>query len=148
MTRFKQILTTMTFVAGIVVLVIGIVNLSQAKNCMNKNLSSKCKANFCNANTPSTWQNCQSFAKKLLPTDITHLKPFPQQFNTDPTKYGEYAYKERERQVESAQNLGRYQGKAEGYIGIGVALLASSFVMAGGLLGLAGTRYCKNLPVN
>jgi hypothetical protein len=105
---------------GITAIILGAVNTSQAKDCMNQNLSSNCKG--CNANTPSTWKNCQSFAKKLLPTDVIPLHPFPQPFNPVNPIYPKN-YIERERQVESAQNLGKFQGRNKMLIIVGIILL-------------------------
>ena len=77
--------------------------------------------NFCNANTPSTWQNNKDFAKNFYPADMKDQKALYKD-NTNPSPFYSSGYGERERQVESAQLLGKFQGKASSYVHFGSTL--------------------------
>lgn len=86
---------------------------------------------FCNANTPTTWLYNQKLAKMFYPKDFQdyeyHDQPmaFFTKFSTSDDKQ---LYKERERQVESAQLLGQTQGLSNGLLGIGGVLVFLGFV--------------------
>ncbi len=130
-------------VIGVSVTIIGGIASGKAKSAQQNNSSSghskvkgdKCKkiavspdkvglaGLFCNANTPSTWQNDQKFAKNFYPKDMDNQKALYKD-NKSPAPF--YAainlYGERERQVESAQLLGKYQGNASSAIFYGIIL--------------------------
>ena len=143
-----------SLIVGIVVLSLCIIGNNKATNAQNNNSSkghlkvknNKCqsiskkkdkvglKGLFCNANTPSTWQNDQDFAKKFYPKDMDGQAALysdnktPAPFYSDITLYGE-----RERQVESAQLLGQFQGRMWGGISSSIILIifAVMFILRG-----------------
>ena len=150
-------------ITGIFVLIVGIVTLSlciwgnnrvnqaQANNSMkghSKVKNDKCytinqsknkvglTGLFCNANTPSTWLNDQEFAKKFYPKDMDDQAHLYKDNKTPAPFYSAInLYGERERQVESAQLLGQFQGQMYGGGQLGICLIV--FGIADIILGLA-----------
>ena len=145
---------TIVLIIGIVILSFGILGNDKVNNAQKNNSSKghhkvkndKCKqisknntsvgldGLFCNANTPSTWQNDQDFAKNFYPKDLDgnpnlyKNNKIPGPFYTIASKYGE-----RERQVESAQLLGQFQGQMQGGIVLGIIMIlfGGTFILMG-----------------
>jgi len=101
---------------------------NDTKQCKTTHGPRNCD-NPCNANTPSTWYNKQNIAKQFYPTDFTAGKVLTP---NAPTPFWESANdynKERERQVESAQLLGKTQGFLGGLAAGSMFLFVVTLIM-------------------
>jgi len=140
---------SLLLIAGIVMLSLCIMQNNKATNAQNNNSSKghlkvkndQCKVInkggkvgltglFCNANTPSTWKNDQDFAKKFYPKDMDHQAKLYSDNKTPAPFYSDIAlYGERERQVESAQLFGKFQGQMQGGIALNITIIIFGLVL-------------------